>query len=87
MTSSDVMTLYALTDEARKETRAALMDLRSEVQGYRADLNGRLRTLEQAEARRSGADHGRGGVGRVVMGVAAFAAAIGSIVGVMITAF
>ena len=87
MTSNDVTVLYALADEARKETRAALMDLRSEVQGYRADLNGRLRALEQAEARRTGADQGRGGVGRFVMGVAAFAAAIGSIVGVMITAF
>lgn len=84
MTSNDVMTLYALLDESRKETRAALSEMRDEVKGYRADLNGRLRALEQAEARREGIGTGRGGIGRIVLGVAAVAAAVGSVCGALV---
>ena len=74
------MRLYAMLDESRKETRVALGDLRTEVQGYRADLNGRLRMLEHAEARRSGSEIGRGVIGRLVVGTAAVSAAVASIV-------
>jgi hypothetical protein len=84
MTSNDVMRLYALADESRKETRAALLDLRGEVQGYRADLNGRLRTLEHAEARRTGSDLGKGLVGRIIMGTAAVSAAVATIVALVL---
>lgn len=77
------MTLYALLDELRKESRSSLGEVASEVRGYRAELNGRLRKLEEAEARRTGIDMGRGGVGRLVVSVAAIAAAVGSIVGVV----
>lgn len=45
MTAGDVDRLYQM-----------LADLRDEVHGYRADLNGRLRALEQAEAHRQGAE-------------------------------
>lgn len=72
MTTNDVNRLYS-----------ALDDLRDEVKGYRADLNGRLRALEQAEARREGIGTGRGGIGRMIMAVAAVSAAIGSVVGVI----
>jgi hypothetical protein len=85
MTSTDVTRLYALISEVQREQRAGMTDLRDEVKGYRADLNGRLRALEQAEARREGVGHGRGSVGRAIWGVAAVSAAIGSIVGVIAT--
>ena len=45
MTAGDVDRLYQI-----------VADLRDEVHGYRADLNGRLRRLEEAEAERRGAD-------------------------------
>ena len=83
MTSTDVTRLYALLDELRREQRRDMTDLRDEVQGYRADLNGRLKALELSEAKRDGADRGRGSVGRVIVAVAAVSASIGSIVGVV----
>jgi hypothetical protein len=47
------------------------------------DIDNRLRRIEQAEAKRVGADMGKGSIGRIIMGVAAVSAAIGSIVGVL----
>jgi len=47
------------------------------------EIDSRLRRIEHAEAKRVGADMGKGSVGRMVMGVAAVSAAIGSIVGVL----
>ena len=47
------------------------------------DIDDRLRRIEQAEAKRVGADMGKGSIGRIIMGVAAVSAAIGSIVGVL----
>ena len=84
MTSTDVTRLYALLDELRREQRRDMGDLRDEVQGYRADLNGRLKSLEIAEARREGVGHGRGGIGRVIVSVAAVAAAVGSVCGAIV---
>jgi hypothetical protein len=49
------------------------------------DIDDRLRRIEQAEARRSGVDMGRGSVGRLVVSVAAVAAAVGSVVGVVVS--
>jgi hypothetical protein len=49
------------------------------------DIDERLRRIEQAEARRSGVDMGRGSVGRLVVSVAAVAAAVGSVVGVVVS--
>lgn len=83
MTSTDVTRLYALISEVQREQRSDLHDLRNEVQGYRSDLNGRLRALERGEAHRDGMDHGKGSIGRIVIGVASVSAAIGSIVGVV----
>lgn len=45
MSPADVDRLYTAMD-----------DLRKEVHQYRADLNGRLRALEQAEAQRQGSE-------------------------------
>jgi hypothetical protein len=73
MTTSDVDRLYL-----------ALAEITAEVRGYRADLNGRLKALELAEARREGMGAGRGGVGRFVLGVAAVAAAVGSVCGALV---
>lgn len=84
MTSTDVTRLYALLDELRREQRRDMTDLRDEVQGYRADLNGRLKALEIAEARREGVGAGRGGIGRIILGVAAVAAAVGSVCGAIV---
>jgi epoxyqueuosine reductase QueG len=71
MTTSDVDRLYS-----------GLTEVASEVRTYRAELNGRLRRLEEAEAHRNGRDHSKGSIGRIIMGVAAVSAAVGSIVGV-----
>ena len=73
MTTSDVDRLYN-----------ALEGVATEVRSYRAELNGRLRKLEEAEAKRHGADAGKGTVGRTIIGVAAVAAAVGSICGTLI---
>ena len=83
MTPNDVGRLYHLLDALRNESRAHLSEVRDEVQGYRADLNGRLKALELAEARREGMGMGRGSIGRLIMSVAAVSAAIGSVVGVI----
>lgn len=56
-----------------------MRELREEVVGYRADLNGRLRRLEAAEAHRAGIDHGKGSVARLVIGSAALAASIAAV--------
>lgn len=83
MTPNDVNRLYHLLDALRHESRAHLSEVRDEVQGYRADLNGRLKALEVSEAKRQGAGEARGSLGRMIWGVAAVSAAIGSIVGVV----
>ena len=85
MTTNDVQRLYVLLDSLRVEQRRDLGELRDEVQGYRADLNGRLKALELAEDRREGMGVARGSIGRIIWGVAAVSAAIGSIVGVIAT--
>ena len=84
MTTNDVQRLYVLLDSLRGEQRRDSGELRDEVQGYRADLNGRLKALEIAEARREGIGTGRGGIGRIVLGVAAVAAAVGSVCGALV---
>jgi hypothetical protein len=53
-----------------------LRELREEVVGYRADLNGRLRALEYAESHRQGTEQGRNSIGRLVAGTAAIASGI-----------
>ena len=73
MTTSDVDRLYN-----------GLAEVTAEVRGYRADLNGRLRALESAEARRVGAEIGKGLVGRIVMGTAAVSAAVATIVALVL---
>ena len=62
-----------------------LRELREEVVGYRADLNGRLRALQSAEAHRQGAEYGKGSVGRLVAGTAALAAAIAGVITATLT--
>lgn len=67
MTAADVDRLYDL-----------LADLRDEVHGYRADLNGRLRTLETSEAARSAMDTRRSlTVGHAAMWASAIVGATG----------
>ena len=83
MTPNDVGRLYHLLDALRNESRAHLSEVRDEVQGYRADLNGRLKALEIEAAKRQGAGEARGSLGRLIWGVAAVSAAIGSVVGVV----
>lgn len=72
MTTSDVDRLYN-----------GLAEVTAEVRGYRADLNGRLKALEIEAAKRQGAGEARGSLGRLIWGVAAVSAAIGSVVGVV----
>jgi ElaB/YqjD/DUF883 family membrane-anchored ribosome-binding protein len=84
MTTNDVTRLYHLLDALRHESKQQAQEIRDEVQGYRADLNGRLKALELAEARREGMGMGRGSIGRTIMGVAAVAAAVGSVTGVLV---
>jgi hypothetical protein len=83
MTPNDVARLYHLLDALRNESRTSAQEIREEVQGYRADLNGRLKALELAEARREGMGMGKGSIGRIIMGVAAVSAAVGSVVGLV----
>jgi hypothetical protein len=84
MTTNDVTRLYHLLDALRHESKQQAQEIRDEVQGYRADLNGRLKALELAEARREGMGMGRGSIGRTIMGVAAVAASIGSVCGALV---
>ena len=58
-----------------------MSDLRESVEGYRTDLNGRLRRLEAANAKREGIENGRGSIFRIV---AATAAVAGSVTGVIV---
>ena len=84
MTSTDVSRLYALLDELRREQRKDMNALQDEVVGYRADLNGRLKALEIEAARREGQGAGRAGIGRIIVSVAAVAAAVGSVCGALV---
>lgn len=84
MTPTDVTRLYHLLDALRHESRTNLEGVREEVQGYRADLNGRLKALEIEAARREGMGMGRGSVGRIIVSVAAVAAAVGSVCGAFV---
>lgn len=68
MSPADVDRLYTAVEQ-----------LRQEVHGYRADLNGRLRALEQAEAQREGADEQKHTLYKVVFGAAGMAAAISAV--------
>lgn len=68
MSPADVDRLYTAVEQ-----------LRQEVHGYRADLNGRLRTLEMAEAHRTGSDHQTHSLLRILFGVAGMAAAISAV--------
>jgi hypothetical protein len=74
MIDRDIDRLYVLIDS-----------LRNEVVGYRADLNGRLKALETAEAHRMGADKTRGSFGRVALGIGALAAAVATILNVVLS--
>lgn len=73
MSPADVDRLYTAMD-----------DLRKEVHQYRADLNGRLRALEQAEAQREGADEQKHTLYKVVFGAAGMAAAISAVMAFII---
>jgi hypothetical protein len=73
VTTSDVDRLYK-----------GLEAVTAEVRGYRSDLNGRLKALEVAEARREGQGAGRAGIGRIIVSVAAVAAAVGSVCGALV---
>jgi len=68
MSGDDVNRLYQM-----------LAELRDEVHGYRAELNGRLRDLEEAEARRGGATEIKENMYKLVFGVAGMAAAISAV--------
>jgi hypothetical protein len=68
MSPADVDRLYTAVEQ-----------LRQEVHGYRADLNGRLRALEVAEAAREGATDQKNTTARIVFGVAGMAAAISAV--------
>ena len=68
MTTADVDRLYDAVESLRKE-----------VHGYRADLNGRLRALEQAEAERKGVDSTREVSKRSMIGWASVMVAAASV--------
>ena len=69
MSPADVDRLYTAVEQ-----------LRQEVHGYRADLNGRLRALEVAEAAREGASDQKSNTLRLLFGVAGMAAAISAVI-------
>lgn len=73
MSPADVDRLYTAVEQ-----------LRQEVHGYRADLNGRLRSLEQSEAQREGADEQKHTLYKVVFGAAGMAAAISAVMAFII---
>lgn len=83
MTPNDVGRLFHLIDALRHESRQNLESVREEVHGLRADMNGRVKALELEAAKRQGAGEARGSLGRLIWGVAAVSAAIGSVVGVV----
>lgn len=68
MTAADVERLYT-----------AVQELRAEIHGYRAELNGRLRVLEMAEAQREGAVGQRSSTARILFGAVGMAAAISAV--------
>jgi hypothetical protein len=72
---------YKMGTEDADRLYQMMSDLRESVEGYRTDLNGRLRRLEASEARRDGIDNGRGSIFRIV---AATAAVAGSVTGVIV---
>ena len=84
MTTTEIQRIWDLLDASRCEQRTSMRELREEVSSYRADLNGRLKALELHEAHRDGKGTGRAGVGRLVLGTAAVAASIGSVVGTLV---
>ena len=84
MTTTEIQRIWDLLDASRCEQRTSMRELREEVSSYRADLNGRLKALELHEAHRDGKGTGRAGVGRLVLGTAAVAASIGSVVGTVV---
>jgi hypothetical protein len=61
----------------------AMRELRDSVEAYRADLNGRLRSLEAADARRDGEAKATNHLGRIVVGCATMASAVGGIVSLL----
>lgn len=69
MSPADVDRLYTAVEQ-----------LRHEVHGYRSDLNGRLRTLETAEAERKGANDTKTNITRLMFGAAGMAAAISAVI-------
>lgn len=81
MTTSDVQIIYS-----------QLVALQEEVRGYRLELNGRLRHLEQAEHARVAIEQAilaettesRAHVGFFIFGTSAIAATIGSIVSLIV---
>lgn len=81
MTTSDVQIIYS-----------QLVALQEEVRGYRLELNGRLRHLEQAEHSRVAIEQAalaettesRAHVGFFIFGTSAIAATIGSIVSLIV---
>lgn len=76
MSPADVDRLYTAVEQ-----------LRQEVHGYRADLNGRLRALEVAEATREGASDQKSNTIRLVFGVAGMAAAISAVIAFILDRF
>lgn len=81
----DVERLYRGLSEIREEVQTGLGELRGEIHGYRADLNGRLRTLETAEASRSGAEQASSMSKGQVLGWGGFAIGIVSVSTAVIT--
>jgi len=73
MTDRDIDRLYGLID-----------DLRGEIVGYRADLNGRLKALETADAERRAAEGARGGLFRWAFLAGGFAAAVATVLNIIL---
>lgn len=81
MTTSDVQIIYS-----------QLVALQEEVRGYRLELNGRLRHLEQAEHSRVAVEksalaettESRAHIGFFIFGTSAIAATIGSIISLIV---
>jgi hypothetical protein len=69
-----------VSDDEIERIYALLSQLQHELRGYRADLNGRLRALELADAHRSGADYGRTSVAKMVAAGAGVGSAVAAIV-------
>lgn len=68
-----------MSDDEIERIYALLTQLQHELRGYRADLNGRLRALELADAHRTGADHGRTSIAKLVAAGAGVGSAVAAI--------